>query len=388
MNSAPPPRADVVIVGAGPSGLAAACKLRLQGINAIVLDGATAPATTFRATIVHSKALEVLEDISATKPLLETGIHVSKFVFRQRSFQLGYLDFAKLHARYPLALTLPQTDTERILRDRLQALGGTIYWNCSVSTLEDGEASVRLHVNTPQGATTIEATYVVAADGLHSAVRQSKGIEFKGGEYDTSFITADCLMAEWSLAMDEVQVCVSSDGFLLLVPEPGNKLIRMVATLDNAPKEPDLALVQRILDKRAPTGVRAATVESSSRFHIHHRLAAKYSHGRTFLVGDAAHVHSPAGGQGMNVGIQDGVAAAAVISQAILHGRTADQDLARYGALRRPIAQGVVTLTHRLTLLVILRNPILCLLRSWLLFLVCSLPFVRTKMTRRFAELD
>ena len=138
----------------------------------------------------------------------------------------------------------------------------------------------------------------------------------------------------------------------------------------------------------APTGVRAATVESSSRFHIHHRLAAKYSHGRTFLVGDAAHVHSLAGGQGMNIGIQDGVAAAAVISQAILHGRTADQDLARYGALRRPIAQGVVTLTHRLTLLVILRNPILCLLRSWLLFLVCSLPFVRTKMTRHLAELD
>jgi len=388
MSSALPPRADVVIVGAGPSGLAAACKLRLQGIDAVVLDGAAGPATTFRATIVHSRTLEVLEDIGATAPLLETGIHCSRFVFRQQSHEIGQLEFSKLHARYPMALTLPQTDTERILRDRLQALGGSIHWDHSVSALEDREAKVLLHIKTPQGPTTIEATYVIAADGLHSVVRQAKGIEFHGGEYDTSFITADCRMSSWSLAEDEVQACVAPDGFLLMIPEPGNKLIRLVATLDDAPKEPDLGLVQHIIEKRAPAGIRAATVESSSRFHIHHRLAAKYWHGRTFLVGDAAHVHSPAGGQGMNIGIQDGVAAAAVVTQAILHGATADQDLAKYEALRRPVAQGIVTLTHRLTLLVTLRNPILCLLRNWVLFIVLSLPFFRTKMTRRLAELD
>lgn len=388
MTSALPPKADVVIIGAGPSGLAAACKLRLQGINAIVLDGAAGPATTFRATIVHSRTLEVLEDIGATEPLLETGVHVSKFVFRNQDQRIGNLEFSKLHALYPLALTLPQTDTERILRDRLQALGGSIHWNHSVSALEDGEAKVLLQIKTPQGPSTIEATYVIAADGLHSVVRQSKGIDFHGGEYDISFITADCRMASWPLAGDEVQACVAADGFLLLIPEPGTKLYRIVATLDNAPKEPDLALVQSILDKRAPRGVRAATVESSSRFHIHHRLAAKYVDGRTFLVGDAAHVHSPAGGQGMNIGIQDGVAAAAVITQAILHGATAVQDLAKYEAMRRPVAQGVVGLTHRLTLLVTLRNPLLCLLRNWALFLLLSMPFVRSKMTRRLAELD
>ncbi|GAB7338353.1 hypothetical protein MBLNU457_4656t1 [Dothideomycetes sp. NU457] len=388
MTSTLPPKADVVIIGAGPSGLAAACKLRLLGINAIVLDGASGPATTFRATIVHSRTLEVLEAIGATTPLLETGVHVSKFVFRQQDTTIGNLDFSNLHARYPLALTLPQTDTERILRDRLQALGGSIHWNHSVSSLHDSEASVALQITTPRGATTLEATYLIAADGLHSVVRTSKAIAFTGGEYDISFITADCAMTSWPLPPDEVQACVGLDGFLLLIPEPGTSVYRIVATLDDAPRNPDLDLVQRILEKRAPKGVRAATVEASSRFHIHHRLAERYVDGRTFLVGDAAHVHSPAGGQGMNIGIQDGVAAADVIGRAILHGETAERDLRRYEELRRPVAKGVVALTHRLTLLVTLRNPLLCLLRNWALFVLLAIPFVRNGMTRRLAELD
>lgn len=155
---------------------------------------------------------------------------------------------------------------------------------------------------------TIKAKYVVAADGFYSTIRNILDIPFDGGEYDIEFITADCkLSSPGQLQFDAVQLFLSPKGFLLFVPQP-NGIWRLAATVDQQPKEATAALYQKICDERlyaARGSVEIEDVVWTSRYHIHHRSARQFRKGRKFLAGDAAHVRSPAGGKGTNIGIQD-----------------------------------------------------------------------------------
>src|SRR5262249_48892598 len=192
---------------------------------------------------------------------------------------------------------------------RLGALGGDVQRPFTVNGLrQDGDGVSVTAAADGQSAHAIRARYLVGADGMHSAVRELAGIGFQGGSYEQSFVLADVRM-NWSLSADEVMLFSSADGLAVVAPLPGGRH-RVVATMDNAPEHPQLEDVQRLLDARGPvTG--AARIEEiawSTRFHVHHRLADRYRAGRVLLAGDAAHVHSPAGGQGMNTGIRDAVA--------------------------------------------------------------------------------
>ncbi|MCA1731123.1 MAG: FAD-dependent monooxygenase [Actinobacteria bacterium] len=226
---------------------------------------------------------------------------------------------------------------------------------------------VDLAVGPPRGEERLRARYVVGSDGAHSSVRESVGIPFEGATYPESFVLADVRM-EWGLPDDEVQLFFSPEGLVVVAPLPGERRHRIVATVDEAPAEPSLEDIQTLLDARGPRTPRPRVEEVvwSSRFRVSHKLAARFREGAVFLAGDAAHVHSPAGGQGMNTGIQDAANLAWKLAL-VLGGQAPDSLLDSYERERRPVAREVVSTADRLTRLATMRAPLARRLRNALI---------------------
>ena len=383
-----PARTDVVVVGAGPTGLALACGLAARGVEPLVLDRVAQGANTSRAAVVHARTLEVLEDIDVTGHLLRLGVVVPRFTIRDRDRPLLEIPFADLPTRYPYTLMLPQDVTERILDERLAALGGRVHRPLAVTGVAIGDDGADVTVAGPDGSTvSVHARYVVGCDGMHSAVREQSGIGFTGDRYAQSFVLADVDM-DWPLPRDEVNLFFSHNGLVVVAPLPGD-LYRVVATLDDAPETLGIGDVQALLDTRGPAAASATVrhVEWSSRFRVHHRLADVYRNGPVFLAGDAAHVHSPAGGQGMNTGIQDAMMLAGLLAD-VLAGHLPTAELDRYETVRRPVALGVVATTHRLSRAATARYPLTRAVRNAALRAAGRLRPVRRAFAMNLSELN
>jgi 2-polyprenyl-6-methoxyphenol hydroxylase-like FAD-dependent oxidoreductase len=215
---------------------------------------------------------------------------------------------------------------------------------------------------------------------MHSVVREQAGIGFSGDTYEHSFVLADVRM-EWQLSTEQVMLFLSPEGLAVVVPLPG-KRHRLVATVDDAPEHPTVSDVQRLMDRRGPVAARARVHEVlwSSRFRVHHRLADRYRAGRILLAGDAAHVHSPAGGQGMNTGIQDAVVLGRALA-AVLAGRASDAVLDEYARVRRPVAERVVTFTDMMTRMATVRSRPARMLRNLMLRTISRIPAVQRRLT-------
>ncbi len=380
-----PKHVDVVIVGTGPVGLTAACVLRAAGVHVLVLDAAETGANTSRAAVIHARTLEVLDSIEVTKRLIDEGVVVPVFTIRDRSKTLARLDFGNLPTRYPFTLMLPQSRTEQILEQRLMELGGDVHRLHRVTEVHPESEGASVVVVGPDGTPQeVAARFVVGADGIDSAVRQAVGIEFEGGSYEQSFVLADVTL-DWPLKGDEVQLFFSPSGLVVVAPLPGGHH-RVVATVDRAPETPSAQDIQELLDSRGPGGAQVNSVAWSSRFRVQHRLASSYRKGSVFLAGDAAHVHSPAGGQGMNTGIQDAIDLGTMLSLSIA-GELPESGLDGYEDRRRPVAKGVVSLTDRVTRMATLRAPQARLARNLVLGIVLRIPVLRRRVTMRIAEL-
>jgi 2-polyprenyl-6-methoxyphenol hydroxylase-like FAD-dependent oxidoreductase len=223
---------------------------------------------------------------------------------------------------------------------------------------------------------TLRADWVVGADGMDSTVRQAADIGFTGGSYQAGFVLADVVM-DWAPGPEEVSLTFDAQGLTVVAPLPGDRY-RVVATVDQAPDAPGLDFISDLLRHRAPGQARLHDLVWSSRFQVHHRVADRFRAGRLLLVGDAAHVHSPAGGQGMNTGIQDAHALGLVLTTGNLN---------RYEAVRRPVALRVVAFTDKLTRIATVRNPLARTLRNLALPVLGRIPAFRTRITTELAEL-
>jgi 2-polyprenyl-6-methoxyphenol hydroxylase-like FAD-dependent oxidoreductase len=383
-----PKNADVVVVGAGPSGLALAATLRQAGADVLVLEQAAEGAGTSRAAVVHARTLEVLEQLDVSRRMVAAGRIVPTFTVRSGSRVLLRVDFSGLPTAYPYTLMLPQWRTEAILAERLAELGGEVQRPYAVTGVTSGDGDrdggAVVTVAGPDGSEqTVRARYVVGADGMHSAVREAAGIGFTGGRYEQSFVLADVRM-DWPLSTQEVQLYLSPEGLLVVAALPGGHH-RVVATLNDAPERIGGADIQALLDERTSAGATVGEVAWSSRFRVHHRVADAYRRGPVFLVGDAAHVHSPAGGQGMNIGIQDAVDLGETL-QAALAGAD-DAALDGYEERRRPVAQRVVALTDRATRMSTLNGGLARAARDTALSVMGHIPAVQHRLAFQLAEL-
>jgi 2-polyprenyl-6-methoxyphenol hydroxylase-like FAD-dependent oxidoreductase len=384
---------EVLVVGAGPTGLALGCALRQAGVHCTLIDQAEAGANTSRAAVIHARTLEVLEQIGVTDAIVREGHVVPRLGVRDRDELLLALDFGGLPTRYPYVLLLPQDRTEALLLERLEALEQRVHRSVRARSLLQDDTGVtvtledaRAPQGTPPSRESIRARYVVGCDGMHSAVRDAAGISFTGGTYSEAFALADVHL-EWPLPRDEVQLFFAPAGVMVVAPLPRDRH-RVVATLAEPPEQPSVADVQALLDQRGPCArSKVLDVVWSSRFRVHHRIATHYRAGRVFVAGDAAHVHSPAGGQGMNTGIQDAVHLAELLV-AVLSGRAEASSLERYEAERRPVAQSVLRLTQRLTRVATLDHPRVVKVRNEAIKLLGRVPQVRTRLAFDLAELD
>ncbi|WP_422744848.1 FAD-dependent oxidoreductase [Mycobacterium sp. WMMD1722] len=335
---------DVLVVGAGPTGLTLAASLVQRGIAVVVVDRQPEGTNTSRAAVVNARSLEVLEQLKVAEPLVGSGIRAPRFTIRDSTTTLIEVDFARLPTVYPFSLMVPQSTTEAVLARRLTELGGQVL---RPRTL----AAVRPHPDGVVGEFTdgdaLSARYLVGADGTHSTVRTAAGIAFPGGHYDESFALADVRLAG-DAPDDEVILFWARSGLTVVAPLPGG-VHRIVAPVAQAPEHPSAEFVQELLDVRGLGAgrIRVGEVVWGSRFRVQHRVATTFRTGRVLLAGDAAHVHSPAGGQGMNLGIQDAIALGDALAAVLAGG--SDSLLDDYSRARRPIATDVVTMTDRLT---------------------------------------
>jgi 2-polyprenyl-6-methoxyphenol hydroxylase-like FAD-dependent oxidoreductase len=372
---------DVLIVGAGPSGLTLAAALVKKGVATTVVDRQPAGANTSRAAVVNARTLEVLDDLDVSRRLVKEGVQAPRFTIRDGRRTLIPVDFSVLPTDYPYSLMVPQATTERLLLERLTELGGTVLRPKTLTSVtQDADGATA----TFEDGDMIRARYMVGADGIHSTVREASGIGFEGGVYQESFTLADVRL-RGEAPVDEVILFWAKAGLTVVAPLPGG-VHRIVAPVTEAPEEPSASFIQQILDDRGPGPGRMVVTDViwGSRFRIHHRVADTYRAGRLLLAGDAAHVHSPAGGQGMNLGIQDAVALADALA-GVLAGEP-DSALDDYSNARRPIAQQVVELTDRLTRLATLpraARPV----RNAFIGMVGRVPSVRRALAMRLSGL-
>jgi 2-polyprenyl-6-methoxyphenol hydroxylase-like FAD-dependent oxidoreductase len=334
----------------------------------VLIDKLAEGQNTSRAAVVHAHTLDMLERIGVADRLVERGLKIPTFRIRDRDRALLDLQFGSLASRHAYVLMVPQDVTETVLAERLIALGGTVHRGHAATQVTQSPDGVQVTVASPGGERTIRARYVVGGDGMHSVVREAAGIAFEGARYEESFVLADIHM-DWALK-DEVSLFFSELGLVVVAPLPDGAY-RVVATLDHAPERPQLSDIQALIDARGPRAQRGTVKDViwSSRFRVHHRLAASYRNERAFVMGDAAHVHSPAGGQGMNCGLVDACVLGQLLSD-VIRGRRAEAELDLYETLRRPAAAHVLALAGRLTGLATMRGNVRRIARNALFWLV------------------
>jgi 2-polyprenyl-6-methoxyphenol hydroxylase-like FAD-dependent oxidoreductase len=369
------------VVGAGPTGLTVAAALIARGHRAVVVDKLPEGQNTSRAAAVNARTLEVLEDLDVARRMVKAGLIAPRFTMREGPRILIAVDFSQLPTQHPYTLMLSQADTERLLLERLHELGGQVIRPKTLSHITQDASRVTA---TFDDGETIRAAYIVGADGMHSTVREHAGIGFAGGEFAESLVLAD-VRVSGEAPRDQVILFYAEDGFNVLAPLPDD-IFRIVAPTPDAPPEPSAAFVQSLLDARAFGQGKTQVTELlwGGRFHIHHRVADSYRAGRLLLAGDAAHVHSPAGGQGMNLGITDAIALAGALS-GVLHGGP-EVALDAYNAAQRRRAEQVLRLTGRLTRIATLPRP-LRPMRNSAMRLAARVPAVRRQLAFQLSGL-
>jgi 2-polyprenyl-6-methoxyphenol hydroxylase-like FAD-dependent oxidoreductase len=378
---------EVLIVGAGPTGLALSIALHQAGVDHILIDRLSEGQNTSRAGVIHAQTLDSLAALGVSDELVARGLKVNNFTVRDRDKALLRLRFDALPSGHPYLLMLPQNITEQVLASRITTLGGVIHRRVTATCAEQDSAGARVTVNGPDGEQVISARYVVGADGMNSVVRQATGIGFDGGTYEDSFVLADVRL-NWPLGQHEVSLFFSPAGLVVVAPLPGGSY-RVVATMDNAPEHLSKSDVQAVMDSRGPQASNATVLDVlwSSRFRLHHRLANSYRCGRLILMGDAAHVHSPAGGQGMNTSLVDAVVLGETLAGVVGRNRP-ETMLDVYESLRRPAAARVLGLAGRLTDMATTHGIFKRAARNVLLSFVDLVPIVKRQIEMNLSGLS
>jgi len=372
--AAPESPVDVLVVGAGPVGLTAACELRRHGVHDCrIVDRLTAPPQYAKAVGIQPRTVELWERMGLARAAIDAAIELRGMLMFVDGKETARVEL-ELPSEVPYRFfALPQYETERLLTEHLRFLGGEVERGVSLVSFEQDDAGVTAVLEGPDGTETVRARYVVGADGAHSIVRKTLGLSFEGGAFAEEYMLGD-VEVDWGVppGMSVRSVRLAEDGsiadVLVCIPLPGRGRYRMsmlvppeLAAPADAPDhvehgfvadrpQPTLEHIQAVVDRLSPEPTVACNLRWSSIFRISHRIVDRYSGGRAFVCGDAAHIHPPTGAQGMNTGVQDAINLAWKLALAV-DGVAASDLLASYDAERRPVGEEVVgrTVQHART---------------------------------------
>lgn len=344
---------SILIVGAGPTGLALALRLSHHGVPFRIVDKNAGPGLASRAMAMHARTLEFYRQLDLAETIVENGVRIETVHLRENGEDVAKLVLKDLGAGlspYPFVLAYPQDDHERFLVGELEKRGVHVEWNTALASFsqDDDKVTVTLSrgANAGGGASeTFDVAYLCGCDGAHSRVREGLGLDFPGGTYPHHYYVAD-VRIEGDTSTD-AYMNLGADAFALRLPVRSSGMTRLIGMMPASADDKAHPTFEDVRSEAEPLlKVKVAEVNWFSSYRVHHRVAAKFRVGRCFIAGDAGHVHSPTGGQGMNTGIGDAVNLSWKLAH-VLQGRADPSLLDTYEAERIKFARSLVATTDR-----------------------------------------
>ncbi|MFB5662849.1 FAD-dependent monooxygenase [Alteribacillus sp. HJP-4] len=359
----------ILIVGAGPSGLILALSLTRYGVPVRIIDKAAGPGASSRAITVQARILEFYHQLGIAGEVIDKGMKVMKSHVRQASRKKATLDLGHLGegvSPYPYVLSFAQDEHERLLVNKLVEEGVQIEWNTELTSYKDNGSRVFVSLVKSGLEEQAEYEYLCGCDGAHSTIRKQSNISFPGGKYDQLFYVAD-VEAESPFTNNDMNICILNGGFCFILPVRTTGMYRMIGVV---PPEIDKDASTIRFDDLLPFINRSINLQIKkvnwfSAYTVHHRVADSFQRNRVFISGDAAHIHSPAGGQGMNTGIGDAINLAWKLAS-VVQGRASSELLDTYETERITFARLLVATTDKAFKFMVQRNKAGQFIRTFL----------------------
>lgn len=378
----------ILIVGAGPVGLTAAHRMARHGVPIRIIDGNRTTTTASKALIVWRRTLQILDSSIGYERFLGAGHEARRMRMSADGKRLGEIDLTNTDHELPTGVFIPQSQTERLLLEALAEQGHEVNWQTRLIDFTQDTDGVTCQLEGPDGPETFRCSWLIGCDGAHSTVRHHLGIAFAGESMDRRFILAD-VSVDVETNPHEGILSAGASGMTALFPVDKSRW-RIIA--DKGPVDPNADSanptteeLQAVLDTPETRDWKIAEVFWSGEFHINERQVENYVHDRILLAGDAAHVHSPAGGQGMNTGIQDATNLAWKV--ALVWKEAAPPALLEtYQEERHPVGRQVVQVTSRMTRAVTIDNPLVRYLRDAVIHLGLEIPSLRRQIADFMSE--
>ncbi len=360
----------VLIVGAGPSGLMMAAQLLRYGVQPLIIDSKKGPTNQSRALAVQARSMEIYRQLGLSDQALAEGIQAESFSIQNddgEMVNLSLKNLGKNSTLFPFVHLFEQSKNERLLLSFLTQNCCPVYWDTTLTELIQEENQIKAYLKSGDKNSIITADWLIGADGAHSAVRKMLQIDFKGDVYANQFFLAD---VEFDQLFTDHQVTLKlgNTSFTGLFPMKGNHF-RVIATLParfTDQQEVDFEDVKEDLAKSLPQNITVKKCHAFSVYKLHHRMAEKFRHKNSFLIGDAAHIHSPAGGQGMNTGLQDAYNLAWKLA-GVINQNYQPEILESFAAERMPVARKLLNTTDKVFNLINSQNVLNRYFRNQLL---------------------
>jgi 2-polyprenyl-6-methoxyphenol hydroxylase-like FAD-dependent oxidoreductase len=341
-------------VGAGPTGLSLACQLIRYGIDFVVVEKNDAITKYSKALGVHARTLEIYEQLELADEAVARGTVAGKVRMLEGGNVVGEVNLSNIGeglSTYPFMLVLEQSENERLLYEYVTSHGRDVEWNCELETFSHDADGVIAKVRDASGELReISASYLVGCDGPRSPVRHALGLSFEGSTFERLFYVADVFI-DWKFPHDALHVCIAEHGVVAFFPMPGDKRWRIVGAFPEGHDKDEGEILYEEIEQRikqeAEIDLDITQVDWFSVYKVHTRHVEAFSSGRCFLAGDAAHIHTPAGGQGMNTGIQDAYNLAWKLAFSV-KGLVSERILDSYNAERLPNARRLLQTTDRM----------------------------------------
>jgi 2-polyprenyl-6-methoxyphenol hydroxylase-like FAD-dependent oxidoreductase len=375
----------VLISGAGPSGLMMAAQLLRYGIQPIIVDNKQGPTTQSKALAVQARSLEIYRQMGLIDKVLADGKPSTGLRFNmdgKRKAELSLNNIGEGQTPFPYVFVYQQSKNERLLLDYLTLNCCPVYWNTSLISLQQSPNGAEAKIKNNKGEYTLKCDWVIGADGAHSTVRKQLQIPFVGDVYPHFFFLADAKLDTEFLSEDQIQIYLGKAGFSGFFPMPEEKTFRVIGNLPFEYEQKENVEIEEVLpflEDITESEIRIDHTNWFTTYKIHHRMADRFREQRCFLIGDAAHIHSPAGGQGMNTGLQDAYNLAWKLA-GVINGHMNATILNSYAQERMPVAKTLLKTTDRAFNMVLSKNPFVRFFKKYILFKVLSIAWKSEKL--------